>query len=287
MGKPSARKLKRWAIIAAIASGAVIATVLLGHVRLFQLLHLKAGDLHFLVRGKQPTSNIVILAVDNRSLEHFDELMMFWHPYYAEVIRAVGGGGAKVIGLDHNFVVGVSKWEPENDAILMQSVNETAAVTPVICGFVPSMTATQKKWPVPLNILAAALNQFGFVNLTVDPDDFVRNQDLIHEQLYRSLAFLLAAKFRSVDAKIENARLMFSGRAVPITPERTITINYASPPRTFPFISISDFIEASRKGEKDRIRQWAGGKAVLIGSDLFEGRHRPPFYTAFSGLKHN
>src|SRR5260370_1610974 len=138
MGKPSARKLKGWAIIAGIASGAVIATVLLGHVRLFQLLHLKAGDLHFLVRGKQPTSNIVILAVDNRSLEHFDELMIFWHPYYAEAIRAAAEGGANVIGLDHHFVVGATKSEPETATILMQSVSETAAITPVICGFVPS-----------------------------------------------------------------------------------------------------------------------------------------------------
>src|SRR5260370_8023776 len=101
------------------------------------------------------------------------------------------------------------------------------------------------------------------------------------------MAFRVAEKFRGVDAKIENARLMLSGRAVPITPERTITINYAGPPGTFPFISISDFIEASRKGEKDRIRQWVGGKAVLIGPDLFEDRHPTPFYTAFSGLKYN
>src|SRR5207248_2353226 len=54
-GKPSARRRERWAVIAAIAAGSVAATLLLGNIRLFQLIHLKAGDLHFLVRDAKPT----------------------------------------------------------------------------------------------------------------------------------------------------------------------------------------------------------------------------------------
>ena len=72
-GKPSARKRKRWAVIAAIAVGSVIATLLLGNLRFFQLVHLKANDFHFLVRGKRPTSNIVVLAIDQKSLNRFHE----------------------------------------------------------------------------------------------------------------------------------------------------------------------------------------------------------------------
>ena len=90
-GKPSARKRRRWAVIAAIAVGSVIATLLLGNLRFFQLVHLKANDLHFLVRGKRPTSNIVVLAIDQKSLDTYHELMAFWHPYYAEDQRGVRG----------------------------------------------------------------------------------------------------------------------------------------------------------------------------------------------------
>src|SRR5207245_4254742 len=68
---------------------------------------------------------------------------------------------------------------------------------------------------------------------------------------------------------------------------RTITINYAGPPNTFPSISLSDFIEAARAGKKDQIRKWVAGKAVLLGPDIIEDRHPTPFYTAFSGLKFN
>src|SRR5438046_2145308 len=38
-GKPSARRRERWAVIAAIAAGSVAATLLLGNIRLFQLIH--------------------------------------------------------------------------------------------------------------------------------------------------------------------------------------------------------------------------------------------------------
>jgi adenylate cyclase len=282
-GKLSARKIKRWTIIAAIALGSVIATLLLGNIRLFQMLHLKASDLHFLLRGKRPTSNIVVIAVDKRSLENFHELMMFWHPYYAEAIRAAAEGGAKVMGVDIQFVVDVKKWEPENDGLLVQAVAETAATMPVIFATVFSMTSTQEKWWVPVNIFSAAYRRNALANLTADPDDFIRKQELIEEpgpdgEYFRGFAFRIAEVFRGVDSKIENGRLTLDGRAIP---SRTITINYAGPPRTFPFISLSDFIAAARAGKKDQIRQWVGGKAVLLGPDIIDDRHATPFYTSF------
>src|SRR5437773_4667174 len=113
-GKPSARKRKRRASIAAIAAiavGSVAATLLLGNLRFFQLVHLKANDFHFLVRGKRPTSNIVVIAIDQKSLNTFHELLMFWHPYYAEAIKAAAEGGAKVLGFDWIFAVDVKRWE--------------------------------------------------------------------------------------------------------------------------------------------------------------------------------
>jgi len=155
-----------------------------------------------------------------------------------------------------------------------------------------AMNAKDKVWPVPLNIAAGAFNMNAFANLTVDPDDFIRNQVLIEEpdaqgEFSRNLAFRVAEKFRGVDAKVENGRLMWGGRAIPTTPPWNIIINYSGPPQTFQFISLSDFIEAARAGNKEQIKQWVGGKAVFLGSDHVEDRHPTPFYTAFSGAKFN
>src|SRR6266852_4833868 len=158
-GKPSARKRKRWAVIATIASiavGSVAATLLLGHLRFFQLVHLKASDFHFLVRGKRPTSNIVVIAIDHKSLNRFPELLMFWHPYYAEAIKAAAEGGAKVLGFDWVFAVPVDKWEPTHDQVLAEAVITTAPTMPVICAYVASLNSKQTEWPVPINMVAAA-----------------------------------------------------------------------------------------------------------------------------------
>jgi adenylate cyclase len=291
-GKPSARKRKRWVAIAAIAAGSVVATLLLGNLRFFQLVHLKANDFHFLVRGKRPTSNIVVLAIDQKSLNRYHELLMFWHPYYAEAIRAAAEGGAKVLGFDWVFAVDVRKWEPDHDRMLSEAVISTMETMPVVCAYVSAMNSKQVEWPVQINILAAAFNNNAFANLTADSDDFIRNQVLIEEPdaqgaFSRSLAFRVAEKFRGAEAAFEKGRLMWGGRAIPTAAARTIAINYAGPPETFPFISLSDFIDAARAGKKDQIRQWVGGKVVLLGPDNeIEDRHATPFYTAFSGLKY-
>src|SRR5882762_3024447 len=143
-GKPSARKRKRWAVIAAITVGSVAATLLLGELRFFQLVHLKASDFHFLVRGKRPTSNIVVIAIDQKSLNSFHELLMFWHPYYAEAIKAAAEGGAKVMGLDWQFTVDIRDYEPDHDQMLAQAYIETIQKMPIICAYMADMNAKDK-----------------------------------------------------------------------------------------------------------------------------------------------
>src|SRR5580704_18638051 len=96
---PMNRKWKRVAICAAIAVGAVILTVALGDIRFFQLLNLKAQDAHFVFRGKVPTKDIMLVGVDNKTLETFPEPTAFWQKYYADAMRGAALGGAKVFVL--------------------------------------------------------------------------------------------------------------------------------------------------------------------------------------------
>ncbi|MEO7649622.1 MAG: adenylate/guanylate cyclase domain-containing protein, partial [Bryobacteraceae bacterium] len=93
---------------------------------------------------------------------------------------------------------------------------------------------------------------------------------------------------RGADATLEkDGKLHWAGSTIPINSARSIIINFAGPPGTFPSISLYDFIEAARAGKKDQIRQWVNGKAVLIGLDTIDDRHATPFYTTFSGSKWN
>ena len=252
--KSSARQRKQGVFIASIALASVLGTLLLGNLRFFQLVHLKASDLQFVVRGKLPTKNIVLLVADQKTQERFPELMLFWHPYYATAIQAAAEGGAKVMALDVTFPVPVDKWAPDNDRMLSEAVLNTADRMPVICSFVPAMMAKQRDWPVPLNLTSAMLGQAALANLTTDPDDFMRSQELLEQPgtgeaagaPNRGLALRLGEKFRGVDATFENGKLQWAGSTIPISPSRTIFINFAGPPGTFPSISLSDFIEAAR-----------------------------------------
>jgi adenylate cyclase len=286
---------KRWAICAVLAAGSMAATWLADQVAFFQLLHLKAFDIHFLVRGREPVPEILLVLIDQKSLDTIPDLQLFWHPYYAEAIHGAADHGAKVVGLDVAFGIPVGKWEPGHDQLMAAAVSETAARMPVVCAYVAAAMQKQRDWPVPVNMIASALGLAAYANLTVDPDDFVRRQELIEappaqdgEARATSLALRVAEKYLGVDAKFQAGQLMLDGAAIPISPRRDIWINYAGPPGNVPRASLSDFLAALRAGHADQVRRWVEGKVVLIGPDsAVEDRHATPFYTAFSGAQWN
>src|SRR5919109_524353 len=107
-----------WAVCSVIAVACAINARLLSNIPFFQILNLKALDGQFLLRGRSATSKIVLLVADQKALDTFHELQLFWHPYYAQAIKAAGEAGAKVIGLDLAFGVPVEKWEPDYDRLL-------------------------------------------------------------------------------------------------------------------------------------------------------------------------
>ena len=110
---------------------------------------------------------------------------------------------------------------------------------------------------IPINMMSAALGLAGFANLTTDDDDFVRRQELIEAPSANpadpppahSLAMRVAEKYVGSDAELQNGKLVFQGHTIPISPDRSIAINYAGPPDTFPSVSLADF-ESCRQGRK-------------------------------------
>src|SRR5580700_10677380 len=126
------RNWQRVLICAAIALGSAIITLLLNNGRVFQQLSLKAQDAHFVFRGALPVSDTVIIGIDEKALNNFPELYDFWHPYYAEAMKAVADAGAKVFVLDVAFGVPVTKYEPDNDSKLVEGVNYAMQKMPVV-----------------------------------------------------------------------------------------------------------------------------------------------------------
>src|SRR5580658_8828369 len=108
------QRLKKATVIAAIAIASAAATIGLSHFRFFQLLNLKAQDVHFVLRGTQPVKDIVILGIDNETLTKFPEPSLYWHKYYADAMTAAAAAGAKVFVLDVTFAIPVADYEKDN-----------------------------------------------------------------------------------------------------------------------------------------------------------------------------
>ena len=115
------KRFKYWLIGGVIALGCAAGSQLLHRLPYFQQLSAKAYDLHFVLRGKRPVQDIVLVTVDEKSLNTFPELLAFWHPYYADAIKGAEMGGAKVIALDVAFGIPVDRWAKDNDRILAAS----------------------------------------------------------------------------------------------------------------------------------------------------------------------
>lgn len=285
------RKLRHFVICGLFVIAGAAAPTLLSGIRFFQILNLKALDTHFVVRGKIPTSNIFLVLADQKALDTYPELRIFWHKYYAEAIRAAAEGGAKVIGLDATFAIPVDKWEKGLDQAIAETV--ASSPVPVVCANVERLNSNREAQQVPLNLLAAGLGLSAFANLTTDVDDFIRRQELMEEPSRnpsdppptRSIAMLMAEKYLGTEATFQNGRMMLNGSRIPVGKDRDITINYAGPPGTFPRASLVDFLAAARKGNKQQIQNWVRGKAVIVGVDFIDDSYNTPFFSLLGGAK--
>jgi len=290
------RKWQRLAIGAAIALSGVALTLLLGRASWFQGISLKAQDVHFVLRGKLPVRDTVIIGIDQKALNNFPELSSFWHPYYADAMKAAADAGAKVFVLDVAFGIPVTKYEPDNDSKLVEAVTYAMQKMPVVTGFVAT-TADQKKasFAVPVNMLAAAFGTYAMANLTTDSDGFERRQELFEEpqageppeMITRSMSLRAAEKILGQDATFRDGGLFLGGRPIPLGKIRDLTINFAGPPGAFRMISLFDFIKAARTGDHRQLEEWVKGKAVFLGpySSTGDDRYPTPFYTLFSGTQ--
>jgi adenylate cyclase len=293
------KKWRHWALCAVLAVGSALGASLLSDIRFFRILNLKAYDAHFIVRdflrglvGRRPlVSDIVLLTADKKAYDTFPELRVFWNQHYATAIRAAGQAGAKVIALDLAFGVPIDQWQPGADELLAGAISTSPV--PVVVGYVSEINSNQQSQSIPVNMMAAALGLGAFANLTTDDDDFIRNQELIEASSAnpadppsaRSLAMRTVEKYIGTDAQFQKGELALNGHAVPISPARSIAINYAGGPNTFPSVSLADFEAAAKAGNQDQLRKWVNGKIVLVGTDFVDDRFDTPFYTLFSGSK--
>ncbi|HWP85715.1 MAG TPA: adenylate/guanylate cyclase domain-containing protein [Terriglobia bacterium] len=293
-GRHRRRKRLRGALMAAAVLASAVLAWFLALASPLQLLELKTYDLRFVLRGSQPPpSGIVLVLIDAKTEAAYPEPHIFWHPHYADMLRAAALGGARAIGLDVSFALSVEPWAPDFDRQLAAAFAEVSATTPVVLAFDSTQPEAQN---LPLYMLASAMGAMGFANVTLDADGFVRRQELLSgdDTAWESFSARLAAMTLNASwsrpqpeaaapASRRNDSLLLGDRRVPLDSSGFLRIHFWGPAGTLPSVSMADAIAAYQRNDTAALERWFRDQVVLVGTLEPTDQHSTPFYLAGRG----
>lgn len=242
---------------------------------------------HIIVGEKSKPEHVALVEIDNETfLQLKDEPMAFWGPYFAKVIKILKKTGVKTIGIDFFFTISIEswfgkfgeKWEGESRMYDLDFRRELAQDGMALVGSFTS-EGDRAKLLLPINeyiySLPNNLNDIGLSNLLYDDDGIVRHftHKYFNENTppYLSLASLLTQK-QMGSLPPDSQFLDF---------EKVYHINYYGPPRTFPSVSFSKFLEDGAESNP-AIRDLKGKVIVIaLGEETMQDLQQTPYSTRF------
>ncbi|MEA1967477.1 MAG: adenylate/guanylate cyclase domain-containing protein [Thermodesulfobacteriota bacterium] len=234
---------------------------------------------------------IVILEIDDNTLtqKEFQIPQTLWHSYYVQTIRALADAGARVIGFDlllpqalfDDLVPGYSRtW-------LKALAYANVMKVPVIAGYVD--LKHRQVFPHSLYLQLLGNQGVGLFNLTVDSDDFIRQQQILFSSKHSNemipcFSFLVASAYKNFNFYSKREAANHPGGKAKAQGEKTplpqlIYIDY-NPPDFFPRYSFAAIHKKIVMQDTDYLFQAFHDKIVLIGQtdSLSQDRHLTPLY---------
>ena len=255
----SKRKRFLTGLVVAIAIGA--AFCLAFYFNLFYGLQRQSSDFLFqaanLYQGTGPEEKIVVVGIDDKSLEQLGHFSLWPRSHHAQLIDKLAEAKARVAVFDILFS------EPAlGDEELAASIrNAGNVVLPVI--YTPTVndsTVTEETIQAtsflrPLGVFEEGAITLGHANVVPDADGVVRRLSIaIHNGDNREPALALAAvaqylrRPEVIESPIEGNVLPFAGRFIPISSNNEMLINYIGSPQgaggivNFPIVSFVDVL---------------------------------------------
>lgn len=272
-------------LIGLVCGGIMIVLLSTG---LLRGIELKSLDFRFLCRGTIPTNDkIVIIGTDEEALDKIKDPFIFWSPYFADVIKAVAGGGARAMGLDFLQTIALKKKvEGEDlDGIMADALMEAENVIMInLLRWDNSANGLKALNPMPRHLYAADPDNIGFSNLTIDNDGCVRRQTLLlndtESNIYAYIGLKVIAKYFNSHIEKKEDLVWVGDCAIPVNSYNEMLINFAGPSGTFPIISFYKVWQLSRQGKTDFFKRNFKDKIVLIGpGNIYSQDFKPtPFY---------
>ena len=256
-------------MLIAVAIGA--AFCIAAHLNLFYGLQLQAGDVFFKAAKQSPRAspdeNIIIVAIDDKSLSQLGLFKSWPRSCHARLIDALAEAGSRAIVFDVLFS------EPSSyDGQLAQSMEGAGSVVlPFIRTFqvsrssVSGETVTSEYDIRPLPAFAESALAIGHANMLPDEDGVVRRLPLLiggdgYDEPSLSLATVAKylRSYEAIESEAGDETLPFAGRSVSLDSRNNMLINYldeSSAVLNFVTVSYVDVLEGNVSPEifRDKI----------------------------------
>jgi adenylate cyclase len=230
----------------------------------FNGLELATWDTFFRLRGQRPPDNqVVIVAIDDTSLNWVHEPWPWKRTHLAEIVNWLNKAGARVIGLDI-FLFDPSA-DPADDQTLASALaNAKASVA--VNQIYSTVEFNGETNSLPLPAFQKALSSIGISEVTRDSDAITRGvtgYQSFGDKIYYNWAFELARLYTGVDSPSNPspAGLTFNGKFVPLNNKDRLLTNFAGPSGTYTHKYSAAFVPLG-----DYPPEIFRDKIVLIGS---------------------
>lgn len=304
MGKPIGRRPQRRVKQAIIGFLIVLLASLFTEVATragwLSVLELIYYDLWHLLAGPwgEPR-HVVIVSVDTQAfLEHRDEPLVFWGPYFARAIEKARRAEARIIGLDYLFSVSAESWLSKI-ALVRGDQGRThdiplraqlASGRVVLIGDVATDDQGNVHLVLPIEdylfALPGGLADVGLGNFLTDADGAVRRfaPALFEDGRLPSLTFATLLAVRGTGMSPASASWSLAGREV-VNGALPQAIGFVGPPGAVPRLPFSRLISSPSNGspEIERLKD----KVVIIAAEHMGNQdiHLTPYARGFMAFE--
>jgi adenylate cyclase len=249
------RKRLIWGLIVVIAIGGIFCLAF--SFDLFHSVQLQSSDFFFKATSAnssaEPDKKILIVAVDDKSLEQLGRFSSWPRSYYVQVLDQLAKMETRVVAFDVLF----SDSDPDN-AMLSDAIKNAGNV------ILPVVKTDMQKNPT---IIGSAVQSSGFiqpnadliknavalghVNVFADADGIVRRLPIVVDdgtETEPALCLAVLAKYLRrpaiVESPIIDNTLTIAGRTIPLDDNNRMTINY-SLPLSYDNVSFVDVLQGN------------------------------------------
>ncbi|MFC1931563.1 CHASE2 domain-containing protein [Chloroflexota bacterium] len=247
-------------IVISLSFGACLALAF--HFNLLYTLQQRSSDLPFqaasLEKQSAPDESIIIVGIDDQSLEKLGHFPSWSRSYYAELTEILSKAGARVIVFDLLFAE-TAPYDEELTVAIEDADNVVLSVIGRTMGddaLVKRRLTQPSGFIRPISILEQAAISLGHANIFPDADWVVRRIPIVlgeGDDAEPALAMAAVAKYLRrpdvLESSIKDNVLLFAGRSLPLIRDKSLLINYidsgsnASELAHFHIISFVDVID--------------------------------------------